>query len=74
LATVFRSGTFGKAPWRPPVSDLHPGVPRGAVTLCEDPYTAPEEEEEEGGLAASEQSDGVYERPFDPAPQRRTST
>lgn len=88
LIHLFHSGTFGKAPWRPP-KDLHrgfgpPPVTHNGITLHENPYAAPdtESDQEESGLtkdSTSEQSNSVYEQPFDssrtdPVPQRRTST
>ncbi|KAL3977460.1 biotinidase [Sarotherodon galilaeus] len=65
-------GTFGKAPnWRPQ-QDLHPGftplsVTQNGITLHENPYTAPDAEADhkEFNDSSSEQSNSVYEQPFD---------
>uniref|UniRef100_A0A669BU53 Leucine-rich repeats and immunoglobulin-like domains 3 n=1 Tax=Oreochromis niloticus TaxID=8128 RepID=A0A669BU53_ORENI len=70
-AEVF-TGTFGKAPnWRPQ-QDLHPGftplsVTQNGITLHENPYTAPDAEADhkEFNDSSSEQSNSVYEQPFD---------
>ncbi|KAL7371033.1 hypothetical protein ABVT39_016921 [Epinephelus coioides] len=81
-------GTFGKAPWRPH-KDLYtgfgpPSVTHNGITLHENPYAAPDAESdlEENSFtkdSSSEQSNSVYEQPFDSSrtdaiPQRRTST
>ncbi|KAM8740381.1 leucine-rich repeats and immunoglobulin-like domains protein 3 isoform 2-T2 [Acanthopagrus schlegelii] len=79
-------GTFGKAPWRPH-KDLYtgfgpPSVSHNGITLHENPYAAPDaDSDQESSLtkdSSSEQSNSVYEQPFDnrtdPFPQRRTST
>lgn len=88
LLALFHVGTFGKAPWRPH-KDLYPGfgppsVTHNGITLHENPYAAPdtESDQEENGFikdSPTEQSNSVYEQPFDsnrtdPVPQRRTST
>ncbi|KAF3859103.1 hypothetical protein F7725_021502 [Dissostichus mawsoni] len=80
-------GTFGKAPWTPH-KDLYPGfgphsVTHHGITLHENPYAAPDADSDlEESLtkdSASEQSNSIYEQPFDllrtdPPPQRRPST
>uniref|UniRef100_A0A8D3E9A7 Ig-like domain-containing protein n=1 Tax=Scophthalmus maximus TaxID=52904 RepID=A0A8D3E9A7_SCOMX len=81
-----RSGTFGKAPWKPP-HDLYTGfgpppMAHNVITLHENPYAAPDvdsDHEENTKDSSSEQGSSVYEQPFDyrrtdPLPQRRTST
>ncbi|XP_060885618.1 leucine-rich repeats and immunoglobulin-like domains protein 3 [Labrus mixtus] len=81
-------GTFGKTPWRPH-NDAYtgygpPSVTHNGITLHENPYTAADTDSdlEDNSLtrdSSSEQSNCVYEQPFDsrrtdPNPQRRTST
>lgn len=79
------TGTFGKTPWRPQ-QDLYTGfgpplVTHNGITLHENLYTSPDADLENGENSLtkdSEQSNCVYEQPFDsrtdPVPQRRTST
>ncbi len=77
-------GTFGKAPWRPHTGIGPPSVTNNGITLHENPYAAPDtdSDQEENNLtkdSESEQSNSVYEQPFDSSrtdsiPQRRTST
>lgn len=66
-------GTFGKAPWTPH-KDLYPGfgphsVTHHGITLHENPYAAPDADSDlEESLtkdSASEQSNSIYEQPFD---------
>ncbi|KAI3366899.1 hypothetical protein L3Q82_009540, partial [Scortum barcoo] len=81
-------GTFGKTPWRPH-KDLYTGfgpppVTHNGIPLRENPYAAPDadSDQEENSLtkdSASQQSNSVYEQPYDtsrtdPIPQHRMST
>lgn len=78
------SGTFGKAPWRPHTGIGPPSVTNNGITLHENPYAAAdtESDQEENNLtkdSESEQSNSVYEQPFDSSRtdsllQHRTST
>uniref|UniRef100_A0A3Q1HFI0 Ig-like domain-containing protein n=1 Tax=Anabas testudineus TaxID=64144 RepID=A0A3Q1HFI0_ANATE len=81
------TGTFGKTHWRPQ-QDLYTGfgpplVTHNGIPLHENPYNALDaDSDHEGSILtkdlASEQSNSVYEQPFDsrtdPISQRRTST
>uniref|UniRef100_A0A7N8WQ19 Leucine rich repeats and immunoglobulin like domains 3 n=1 Tax=Mastacembelus armatus TaxID=205130 RepID=A0A7N8WQ19_9TELE len=89
LSHISHSGTFGKTPWRPQ-QDLCTGfgpslAMQNGIALHENPYAAPDtdSEHEENSLgrdSVSEQSNSVYEQPFDnssrtdPIPQCRVST